>query len=160
MKQVYDNRLSSSTSSALIENDILISDPLEKARLFNSFFVSQSKLDGAENIPPSVEPFQTSAYISADIVASKQDVYNLLKNVDTSKACGHDGVENKIIQICCKGLSDSFTSLINFSFRLGEFPFQWKLANVIPLFKKDNRHLKTNYRPVSLLPSLSKFVKK
>ena len=67
VKQVYDNRLSSLTSSALIENDILISDPLEKARLFNSFFVSQSKLDGVENIPPSVEPFQTSAYIS-DIV--------------------------------------------------------------------------------------------
>ena len=96
MKQVYDNRLYSLTSSALIENDILISDPLEKARFFNSFFVSQSKLDGAENIPPSVEPFQTSAYIS-DIVASKQDVYNLLKNVDTSKACGHDRVGNKII---------------------------------------------------------------
>ena len=70
VKQVYDSRLSSLSSSALIGNDILISDPLEKACLFNSFFVSQTKLDGAENIPPSVEPFQTSAYIS-DIVASK-----------------------------------------------------------------------------------------
>ena len=80
--------------------------------------------------------------------------------MDTSKACGHDGVGNKIIQICCEGLCDSFTSLINFSFRLGQFPFQWKLANVIPLFKKDNRHLKTNYRPVSLLPSLSKICEK
>ena len=75
---------------------------------------------------------------------------NLVKDVDTSKACGHDGVGNKIIQICCEGLCDSFTSLINSSFRLGEFPFQWKLANVIPLFKKDNRHLMTNYRPVLL----------
>ena len=157
-KQVYDNK-TSLMSSALIENDISISDPLEKARIFNSFFVSQSKLDGADSTPPSVESFQTSMYIS-DIVVSRQDVYNLLKNVDTTKACGHDGVGNKIIQICCEGLSDSFTSFVNLSFRLGKFPYQWKLANVIPIFKKGNRHLKSNYRPVSLLPSLSKICEK
>ena len=136
MKQVYDNRLSSSTSSALIKNDILISDPLEKARLFNSFFVSQSKLDGAENIPPSVEPFQTSAYISADIVASKQDVYNLLTNVDTSKACGHDGVENKIIQICCKGLSDHLQALLISLFFLESFLFSGNLQMLFLYLKK------------------------
>ena len=111
----------------------MISDPLEKARIFNSFFVLQSKLDGVDSIPPSVESFQTSVYIS-DIVVSKQDVYNLLENVDTTKACGHDGVGNKIIQICCEGLSDSFTSFVDLSFRLGKFPYQWTLANVIPLF--------------------------
>ena len=82
-------------------------------------------------------------------------MYNLLKNINTSKACGHDGVGNKIIQILCEGLSDFFTSFVNLYFSLGK-PFQWKLANVIPLCKKDNRHLKTNYRPVSLLLSLSK----
>ena len=51
-------------------------------------------LDGADNIPPDIESFQSSSYIS-NIVASTQEVYSLMKNVDTTKACGHDGVEIK-----------------------------------------------------------------
>ena len=42
----------------------------------------------------------------------------------------------------------------------GSFPNQWKLANVIPIFKKDDRQSKLNYRPVSLLVSLSKIAEK
>ena len=57
-----------------------------------------------------------------------------MKNVDITKACGHDGVGNKIIQLCCEGFCEFFTNFINLSFDLGKFPFQWKLANVIPLF--------------------------
>ena len=40
------------------------------------------------------------------------------------------------------------------------FPCQWKFSNVIPLFKKDDRQSKLNYRPVSLLCSLSKILEK
>ena len=43
---------------------------------------------------------------------------------------------------------------------LGKYHSQWKLANVIPLHKKENRQFKTNYRPVSLLPCLSKLCEK
>ena len=67
---------------------------------------------------------------------------------------------NKIIQLCCEGFCEFFTNFINLSFDLGKFPFLWKLANVIPLFKKDDRQLKNNCRPVSLLPSLSKICEK
>lgn len=76
------------------------------------------------------------------------------------KACGCDGIGNKIIKICSVGLYQFFTKFINVSFALGQYPSKWKLANVIPLFKKDNRQIKTNYRPVSLLPSLSKICEK
>jgi hypothetical protein len=43
---------------------------------------------------------------------------------------------------------------------MGVFPLKWKLANVLPIFKKDDRHSKENYRPISLLPSLSKICEK
>ena len=59
-----------------------------------------------------------------------------------------------------KGFVNFFTNFINLLFDLGKFPFQWKLANVIPLLKKDDRQLKNNYRLVSLLPSLSKICEK
>ena len=44
-----------------------------------------------------------------------------------------------------------FTPLINLSFVLAQFPSQWKLGNVLPLFKHHNRQLNENYRPMSLL---------
>ena len=62
--------------------------------------------------------------------------------------------------LCAEGLCNSFTHLINTSFRLGQYPSAWKLANVLPLFKKDDRQLKTNYRPVSLLSCSSKICEK
>jgi hypothetical protein len=53
------------------------------------------------------------------------------------------------MKMCAKGLYESFTNLINLMFLLGQFPQSWKLANVIPLFKKGNRQFKVNYRPIS-----------
>ena len=90
------------------------------------------------------------------ITTDEQMVRHLLSTVNTSKACGCDGISNKIIRFCCEGLYKPFTSLINTSFRLRHYPS----ANVLPLFKTDDRQLKTNYRPVSLLPSLSKICEK
>ena len=92
MKQVYDDNNKSLFSSVLIENGVFITDSLDKARIFNDFFVTQTILDGADNIPPDIESFQSSTYIS-NIVASTQEIYSLMKNVDTTKASGHDGVE-------------------------------------------------------------------
>ena len=43
---------------------------------------------------------------------------------------------------------------------MGLFPEEWKFANVIPIFKKDDRHSKLNYRPFSLLDSFSKITEK
>ena len=94
------------------------------------------------------------------IQTSEEEVNNLLKNVDVGKACGFDGIGNNILKLCANGISNSFTSFVNFSFSSGKYPDKWKLANVIPIFKKDDRQSKLNYRLISLLVSLSKIVEK
>ena len=144
---------------ALIENNVAISDPVHKAQLFNEYFISQTELIGSDNTPPFIVPFQNSKFIS-DIVATTQEVLILMRNLDKSKACGHDGIGNKIINLCREGFCVFFTNFINLAFKIGKFPSQWKLANVIPLFKKENRQYKVNYRPVSLLSSFSKICEK
>ena len=45
---------------------------------------------------------------------------------------------------------------LNRGLELGNFPCTIKLASVTPVYKKDNRPVKSNYRPVSILPSISK----
>ena len=94
------------------------------------------------------------------VTVDEELVYKLLSSVNITKACGCDGISNKVIKLCAEELCNSFTNLINTSLRLGQYPSAWKLANFLPLFKKDDRHLKTNYRPVSLLSCLSKICEK
>ena len=87
-------------------------------------------------------------------------MFDLTKNVDTSKACGHARIGNKIIKLCFHDFSSAFTSFVNLSLCVGQFRSQWKLANIIPFFKNDNRQLKVYNRPVLLLSSLSKLCEK
>lgn len=86
--------------------------------------------------------------------------FKLLSSANVTKACSYDGINNKIVKLCGEGLFNVFTNLINTSFRLGQYPSTWKLANVLPLCKKDDRQLKTNYRPFSFLSCLSKICEK
>ena len=62
--------------------------------------------------------------------------------------------------MCAGGIFKSLTRLINLSRSSEGYPSCWKMANVIPIFKKENRQMKTNFRPVSLLVSLSKVCEK
>ena len=59
----------------------------------------------------------------------------------------------KSIQI----IQDPLAHIINLSIAHGVVPNQMKIARVVPLFEADYQSLFTNYRPVSVLPSVSKF---
>ena len=133
---------------AIVEDRVTVTDPIEMAEIFNAYFVDQTKLPAADTIPPSISSFQMVRTIS-NVTTTNEEVFDLMKNVDTSKACGHDGMGNKIIKLGSHGFSSAFTSFVNVSLCLSQFPSQWKLVNIIPLFKNDNRQLKVNYRPVS-----------
>ena len=148
----------SSNIPALKENGITIENPVHKAQIFNDHF-SQTQLYDNNTELPHLVSFPSDKRIGL-ISVSYSEVLSLLKNVNVSKACGHDGIGNKVIKMCAEGLYESFTNLINLMFLSGQFPQSWKLANVIPLFKKGNRQFKVNYRPISLLPSLSKIAER
>ena len=83
-----------------------------------------------------------------------------INSLDTSKSPQSEDIPFKII----KDNGDIFANFIlqNFNKCLidGKFPDQLKKADVSPIFKKGNHNDKTNYRPVSILPSLSKIYKR
>ena len=102
----------------------------------------------------------SSPYTLSSIVVNEYQILNILHNLGTSKACGFDNISNKALKMCAGGIFKSLTRLINLSLSSGEYPSCLKMANVISIFKKENRQMKTNYRPVSLLVSLSKVCEK
>ena len=77
----------------------------------------------------------------------------MLKNKGSN---GHDGINNKIIKLSLPVISVRFCSLFNQCVKSGYFPQGLKVAKVIPLFKGGLKDSLENYRPISLLSSLSK----
>ena len=155
MKALYGQKLHSSVPT-LVDGAKLISDAKEKSEVFSEYFCSQSKIDdGSASLPREIIYFQNDVSLS-NVRTTESEVLDLLKSVDIDKACGPDGIGNLILKLCTDGISSSFSNLINLSLSEGKFPDAWKLANVTPIFKKDDRQSKVNYRPVSLLDSLSK----
>ena len=73
---------------------------------------------------------------------------------------GHDEIRMGPLRSVLPYIDRPLTYLCNLSISQGIFPDILKMANVIPLYKKDDAMLFNNYRPVSLLCSLSKILEK
>ena len=93
---------------------------------------------------------------------SECDVGKLLKNLSVSKSTGLDMISAKfvkdgssIIKFC-----SPLTYIINLSLRLSIVPAGFKTARVVPLYKKGSRNVEGNYRPVSILPIVSKIMER
>ena len=71
----------------------------------------------------------------------------------------HDGISSELLKLITNDISKSITVIINQSLTSGIFPNSLKIAKVTPIFKKENSKLITNYRPISVLPVISKIFK-
>ena len=83
-------------------------------------------------------------------------LFNILKNVEVTKAAGLDQISGKFLKDGARILAKPISELCNLSMALGSFPDACKIAKVKPLFKKGSKTDSSNYRLISLLPLLSK----
>ena len=90
----------------------------------------------------------------------EQDVLKLLSRIDEHKASGSDSVPCRWLKNCAQVLAPSLTYLINQSLSHGKVASVLKIAHVRPLYKGGDRSVAKNYRPVSLLPVISKLLEK
>ena len=81
-----------------------------------------------------------------------------LKNLSTQNSNGPDGRSTKLFKVIEPEITTSLTLLINQVLRTGTFPDKLKIAKVIPIFKKGETTAFNNYRPISLLPVISKVI--
>ena len=80
-----------------------------------------------------------------------------MKTFLPGKAAGYDQIPMTVIKESILLVSEPLTHIINLSIQHGIVPDEMKIARVIPIFKSDDQSLFTNYRPISVLPSFSKF---
>ena len=93
-------------------------------------------------------------------LVSIADTTKLLLAIDQSKATGSDQIPGVLLKNCARALAPSLTLIFNRSLSSGVVPKLYKVSHVCPLFKSGDRMKPGNYRPVSLLPIVSRLLEK
>ncbi|MCG7876956.1 MAG: reverse transcriptase family protein, partial [Candidatus Thiodiazotropha endolucinida] len=88
------------------------------------------------------------------------ELINTIKSLNVSKATGLDGLSPKILKLSASVIAPSLLEIINSSIAEGCFPDSLKVSKLKPIHKGGPQHDPSNYRPISILPVLSKLVEK
>ena len=91
---------------------------------------------------------------------SVNEVTQLLKEFRRKKTAGNDNLPLSILKHSAAVIATPFTHIIDLSFRTGVFPSDWKIAKILSLYKNGATDQLGNYRPISILPVISKVVEK
>ncbi|KAI5637383.1 reverse transcriptase (RNA-dependent DNA polymerase) domain-containing protein [Phthorimaea operculella] len=88
------------------------------------------------------------------------EIGTIIRSLRNTNATGYDNISTKVIKFCTEELLQPLTHLVNLSFENGLFPNLLKKSIVIPLHKKGPLTSMENYRPITLVPILSKIFEK
>ena len=91
---------------------------------------------------------------------NNEDIITLIRGLNPNKAHGWDTITICMIQMCDSSLVIPLSIIYTNCVNKGVFPKFWKMANVVPVHKKDSKQLLKNYRPISLLPVFGKIFEK
>ena len=83
-----------------------------------------------------------------------------IRKLKTSKSFGNDGIHSYFLKLTMILIEDSLVYLFNTSLETSQFPDLWKIARVSPIFKDDDKTEKSNHRPISVLPVVSRLFEK
>ena len=164
MKHIVNRKRSEKLQERFkLSDDTITSGKRVVAENFNEFFVNIGN-NLAKRIPTvKVCPNRFMGDIVSQSIflepVTPQEITTIIKSLKNG-ATGYDEISNKILQLSLAPITSPLSFLCNRSLTEGVFPSELKLANVLPLFKSGEPMLFNNYRPVSLLSTLSKVFEK
>ena len=170
-----DKTQSSSSSNVILrEGDVLITDPVHVAEVFNTYYASiaayESTPDGLDSLSFDSAVTKHQSHDSIYLIRDKVSVTNefffhvitptvlsrYINKLQNSKAVGHDGLKSIYIKLSGTHLCNSLCDLFNMCVTASFFPSEMKLAEISPIFKRNDNLCKENYRSINLLTITSK----
>ena len=127
-------------------NNEVVADSKGMADLLNNYFSSVYSTE-SRYVPNVENQCQNSLN---NIVFTQQEVKEKIKKLKFGKAPGPDGICTNILKNFSEELILPLCILFQLSLDTGQVPEDWKVAKVVPIFKKGLRGVPANYRPVSL----------
>ena len=120
-------------------------------------------------LPPSISAWaqelgragRDGEQAQAHIFYSIDSVAELLANLDASKSTGVDAISARMLKTCAHSIAPSLTKLLNLSLSTGTLPSEWKTGRIVPIPKTDRPSSSAgDYRPISILPIVSKVLER
>ena len=130
-----------------VTNDIVVNES-DKANVLNNYFCSISST--ANTIDPPKLPRRTPFSLDVDDI-NDDDVKDILKSLQIGKASGGDFISHQMLKNTADTVYLPLKYIFNHSLRISKYPSCWKIANVLSLFKKGDKSIASNYRPIALL---------
>ena len=173
---ISNKNITKNSDIILTENDNVINKQEDVSNLINDYYVNVTKTIGYEDsiclgntfgdIVSSHTNNNSVLYIKDNIATGGSKfrfknvetayMFDILKKINTKKATGFDNIPPKLLKYGAHILCNPITRIINKCIDVNEFPDVLKRAEVPPIFKKGDIMNKANYRPVSVLPCISK----
>ena len=156
LKDVMPNKTPSQTGHSN-------SNTISQANQFNDYFANVGS-ELASKIPQVSRDANQSKIVESatfDFVSVTEDqVLKTLMGMKNKKSVGLDGISMHILKMSTPVIIPSLTHLFNKSLAEGVFPSQWKMTKLIPLLKSGDKSCPANYRPIAILPCVSKVLEK
>ena len=185
IKPLFSGKSKSQTNIILIEDDNVVSEKVHVAEILNTYFIEAVRNleiekfnnEGAqetrsENIDEVIENIVKKYEHHPSILKIKENVkvknkfqfqdttedelYLKINSLDAKKACKDNDIPPKILIGTNDIVSKYLSKIYNDNKNSEKFPTSLKTADVTPIHKEKERTLKKNYRPISILPTLSK----
>ena len=166
INQVINKKSNTTIVPMLTVDGQTIRDNKAIASSMNEYFCSiGNKL--SEKIPNKANPLLSGEYpfetppLSFSFSAIMTDkLSSTLNKMKTSHGSGHDGIASFYLKIAMPVVGGSLCDLFNKSLFAGKFPEDWKIARIAPIFKSGAKDDRSNYRPISVLPFMSRLFEK
>ena len=182
VKPFISDKSSSKSRITLVEEGKVVSNESDVAETFNNFFVTITDSLGIienENIilasedfsdpideivfkfsrHPSIQKIRSLDVNNGSFSFEKVSIENIkngISELNPSKATTFKSIPPKLLKSESEIVSEPLQIIFNNSVEHSSFPDELKLADVSSLFKKDVKTFKGNYRPISVLPTVSK----
>uniref|UniRef100_A0A3B3HJX1 Reverse transcriptase domain-containing protein n=1 Tax=Oryzias latipes TaxID=8090 RepID=A0A3B3HJX1_ORYLA len=119
-----------------------------------NLFYARFDRENKDPIFPSLHSTDTPPVLSTHVVRC------VLKNINTRKAAGPDGVLGRVLKDCAAELTDIFTTIFNLSLSTAWVPTSFKSATITPIPKQSKVTCLNDYRPVALTSIPAKCLEK
>ena len=164
-KTSRDNK-SGSVPTCISSDGVLHSKPQPVANVLNNYFTSiGTKLANAlknqcNSLGRYSSPETMSSFVFKFSDIQEHFVRKYLASLKTKRAIGLDKISSRLLKDSADAITTSLTFLYNRSLSSAVFPSIWKMGKVVPIFKSGDRTNTSNYRPITILPVLSKIIEK
>lgn len=154
---ISNRKSKSGIPSTMQYQNVKSSDPDVVCNMFSDFFLSVF-----EPVSPTLTtwgPPQQCAEngsLISNLHIDKSKILSELKRLDPSKGAGPDGLPAAFFKATADNICEPIYILFNRCLHEGVFPVVWKRANITPVHKSGSKHDVEQYRPISILPALSK----